>query len=208
MLRVARTPPVIHVVDDDPYVLGSVLSLLQAKGYVVRGFSSPQEFLLHCEAEEAACVVLGIGMSTMSGVELQQMLALAGRAPPVVFLTAPGDIAAIVRAIRAGAVDVLAKPPNAHDLLRAIAEALTLDERQRMARKETALFMQRMASLTVRERQVFRCIVDGRMNKQIAADLGISEATVKVHRCRVMQKLRARRIAELVQMAHRAAVQP
>jgi FixJ family two-component response regulator len=193
-------------VDDDPYVLSSVLSLLQAEGYRARGFSSPEEFLLHCDVEEAECVVLGICMPAMSGLELQQKLALAGRAPPAVFLTGPGDIAAVVRAIRAGAVDVLARPPDAHDLLRAIAEALKIDEHQRVARKETALFMQRLASLTARELQVFRCIVDGRMNKQTAAELGISEATVKVHRCRVMQKLRARGIAELVQMAHRCRV--
>ena len=206
-VRATRLSTAIHVVDDEPDVLKSVLRLLYAEGFDARGFLSPEEFLAHCESEVPACAVVDLEMPTMTGLELQKRLCAESQAPAIVFLTGHGDIPSSVQAMRAGAVDFLTKPLDARDLLRAVREAVKRSERQRATCGASALLRQRLSDLTARERQVLHHIVQGRLNKQIAGDLGISERTVRSHRARVMRKMGARTLAQLVHMADQATLE-
>jgi len=185
----------IFLVDDEPPIVRGLERLLRAAGYDVRGFLSSRAFL---EQHDPA----------IPGFELQRLLLDSGCERPIIFLTGRGDIPMSVRAMRAGAVSFLTKPVQGRELLDAVRLALEKDSNARAARGRLVAIEHRLATLTARERQVLEHVVSGRLNKQIAADLGTAEKTVKVHRGRVMEKMRARSIAELVRICDRAGVAP
>jgi FixJ family two-component response regulator len=191
----------VHVVDDAPEVRLSLTRLLSAAGYRVRAFESAESFLQSHDPEAPGCLLLDVCMAGQSGPELQHWLASAGLARPIVFLTGNGDIQTGVHAMKEGAVDFLTKPVDDVRLFAAVEEALRRDAEQRAKRSILNTIRQRQGSLTPRERQVMAQVIRGRLNKQIAADLGTGEKTVKVHRARVMSKMAVRSVAELVQLA-------
>lgn len=196
-------PETIHLLDDEAGMRKALSRLLHAEGYQVHAFASPREFLDACNAEEIGCLLLDVAMPGLDGIELQRRLVRAGARFPIVFLTAHGDIPMTVRAIQAGAVDFLTKPVDDNILLRAVRRALELAERQKQERDETARISARFGRLTPREREVMECVVAGKPNKLIAADLGTCEQTVKVHRGRVMEKMGAASLADLIHFAAR-----
>ena len=196
----------VFIVDDDPGVLKGLSRLLRATGHDIRLYTSPQEFLTCHSATVPGCAVLDVALPGLDGLELQQALMAGGSHRPVIFLTGKGDIPTTVRAMRAGAVDFLTKPVSEKDLLGAIARAEEQDTKSRQAQAELASIQARIATLTAREREVFEHVVAGRLNKQIAGDLGTVEKTIKVHRGRMMEKLGVRTVADLVRMAGKAGV--
>jgi FixJ family two-component response regulator len=202
--------PCVRVVDDDASVLKALGRLLRAAGFAVRTFPSPQVFLNEHDATAPGCVVLDLSMPGLDGLQIQRALTVLGDDCPIVFITGHGDIASSVSAMKAGAVDFLTKPFEAQRLLEAVRTAVEKDRTVRAARAERSSIGARMAALTPREREVMAQVCAGRLNKQIAADLGIAEKTVKVHRARVMKKMGAGSVAELVQLvsATRASSHP
>jgi FixJ family two-component response regulator len=196
----------VFLVDDDAGVLKALSRLLRASGYDVRSYTSPREFLAAHDATIPGCAVLDVSMPGLDGLELQQALATGGAHRPVVFLTGRGNIPMSVRAMKAGAVDFLTKPVRDQDLLAAVARAEELDAESRRAQSELASIQAKIAILTPREREVLTHVVAGRLNKQIAYDLGTVEKTIKVHRGRMMEKLGVRTVADLVRMAERAGI--
>jgi FixJ family two-component response regulator len=196
----------VFLVDDDPGVLRALTRLLYAAGHRVEAFHSPQEFLAAHNPAAPGCAVLDLAMPGLSGLELQQALAASGCYRPVIFVTGRGDVPSSVQAMKAGAVDFLVKPVGDEDLLAVVERALDRDRLMRQARAELNTIAERLDTLTLREREVLRHVVAGRLNKQIAAELGIVEKTIKVHRSRVMEKLRVRSVAELVRMAERGGI--
>src|SRR5262249_35032241 len=200
--------PIVFVVDDDPSVREALHSLLRSVGLEVRAFASPQEFLASEQPDAPRCLVLDVRLPGRSGLAFQRALADRGGGVPIIFITGHGDIPMSVRAMKAGAVEFLTKPFRDQDLLDAIQLAI---ERDRARRRDDAAgsgLKERFASLTAREREVMALVVTGRLNKQIAADLSLSEITVKVHRGQVMHKMHARSLAELVRMADRLGLSP
>jgi FixJ family two-component response regulator len=195
----------IFIVDDDVDVLNALSRLLRAKGYDTRSYTSPQEFLAHHDATIPGCIILDVSMPGLDGLELQLALT-AGGSQPVIFVTGKGDIPTTVRAVKSGAVDFLTKPVNDYDLLGAIARAEEQDAESRRIQAELASIWAKIATLTPREREVLAHVVAGRLNKQIAGDLGTVEKTIKVHRGRMMGKLRVRTVADLVRMAEKAGI--
>ncbi len=198
----------VHLVDDDESVRRGLGRLLRASGYQVRTHESTAEFLDQDLGDAPTCVVLDVKMPDETGLELQERMRTLRYAPPIVFLTGHGDIPMSVQAMRAGAVDFLTKPVDSYDLLVAIERALALDRQARTERDETREMRRRLDSLTRRERQVLERVIGGHLNKQIGFELGIAEKTVKVHRGRVMDKMAAGSLAELVRMAQRLGVEP
>jgi len=196
----------VFLVDDDAGVLKALARLLQARGYAVQSFTSPQAFLAGHDACVPGCAVLDISMPDLDGLALQQALTAKGSQRPVIFLTGRGDIPTSVRAMRAGAIDFLTKPVNDADLLAAIARAEREDSEIRSASASLNSIHARLAMLTPREREVMTHVIAGRLNKQIAGDLGTVEKTVKVHRGRVMSKLGVRSVADLVRLAEKAGI--
>ena len=192
--------PCVRVVDDDASVLKSLGRLLRAAGFSVRTFPSSQEFLLQHDPEAPGCVVLDLSMPGLNGLQLQQALARFDAPCPVIFITGYGDVPASVRAMKAGAVDFLLKPFDQAQLLSAVRAAIELDRSARAERAERSSLGAKVAALTPREREVMAHVVAGRLNKQIAAELGTAEKTVKVHRARVMKKMGVASVAELVAM--------
>jgi FixJ family two-component response regulator len=191
---------VVFVVDDDPAVREALCSLIRSVGLNAEAFASAQDFLNSPRPDAAACLVLDVRMPGLSGLDLQRELAGSGERIPIIFITGHGDIPMSVRAMKAGAAEFLPKPFRDQDLLDAIGQAL---ERDQAARKERAALTEirgRYDTLTAREREVAPLIVRGMLNKQAAAELGISEITVKVHRRNVMRKMKVRSLAELVRM--------
>jgi FixJ family two-component response regulator len=191
----------IHVVDDDDSLRAALLELLGAAGFATRGYGSTGAFLLDPLPDRPGCVLLDVRMPGPSGLELQAALQRQGVALPIVFLTGHADIASSVRAMKAGAVDFLEKPIARDALLDAVRRALMLDASRRTARDEAQRHDARLAALTARERDVFDRIVAGRLNKQIADELGISLRTVKAHRAQLMEKLGVATAAELGTLA-------
>lgn len=187
----------IFVVDDDPGVLKALSRRLRVKGYAVEAFASPHEFLARHDPAIAGCALLDVFMPDLDGLELQRALTAGGFQRPVIFLTGQGDIPMSVRAMRAGAVDFLTKPVADDALLEAIARAVQADADYRRKRAERDAARARLTTLTPREREVLTHVVAGRLNKQIAYDLGTVEQTIKVHRRRVMEKLGVRTILDL-----------
>jgi FixJ family two-component response regulator len=198
--------PIVYFVDDEPLSLRSVSRLLQSAGWTTRMFDAPGAFLQSVRADMTGCVVLDVQMPGLNGLDLQQMLLAAGCHLPVIFLSGHADIPISVRAMKAGAVDFLVKPVGERDLLSAVERAMSRDVRERRERQGLAEITQRAALLTPREREVLSLVVTGLLNKQIAGLLGTTEKTIKVHRSRVMTKMRAQSVAELVRMASRIGV--
>ena len=198
----------VFLVDDDPAVLRSLERLLRAAGFSVRGFTSPQAFLEQHDPALPGCAVLDLSMEGLTGLDLQQALAARGSDRPVIFLTGHGDVATSVQAMKGGATDFLTKPVAAETLLVAIRLGVEKDRLARAARSARDAIEQRLAMLTPREREVLRHIVAGRLNKQIAAEIGTAEKTVKVHRGRLMAKLGIRSVAELVRITAAAGIVP
>jgi FixJ family two-component response regulator len=195
------TKPLIHVLDDDDSLRTSHLRLLTAAGFDTCGYVSAGDFMLNPIPDRHGCILLDLRMPGPSGLELQAALDRQGSKLPIVFLTAHADVAASVRAMKAGAVDFLIKPVEPETLLDAIRRALTRDMMGRTARSEVDWLMTRFATLSPREREVFTRIVAGRLNKQIADELGVSERTVKAQRAHVLAKLQANSIADLGRFA-------
>jgi FixJ family two-component response regulator len=180
--------------------------LLRARGYEVEAFTSPQAFLAGHDASIPGCAVFDISMPGLDGLELQQVLTAGGSLRPVIFLTGKGDIPTSVRAMKAGAIDFLTKPVNGDELLAAIARAENKDATTRRDSAELDQINARFAILTPREREVMTHVIAGRLNKQIAGDLGTVEKTIKVHRGRVMEKMGVRSVADLVRLAEKAGI--
>jgi len=196
----------VYIVDDDPDVCRAVGRLVRGAGYEVREFNSAREFLVAHEPEPPGCLLLDLSMPEVDGLQLQQSLAASGCHRPIVFLTANGDVHNTVRAMKAGAVNFLTKPVDRDELVAALAEALERDAAGRAAWEMRNTVIGRIATLTPRERQVFEKVVAGRLNKQIAAELGTVEKTIKVHRARVMQKLHATSLIQLIEIAKLAGI--
>jgi FixJ family two-component response regulator len=192
--------PIVFVVDDDASMREAVQDLIASVGLQARGFASPREFLEAARPDAPACLVLDVRLPGSSGLNFQQELAQAGVHIPVIFITGHGDIPMSVRAIKAGAVEFLTKPFRDQELLDAINAGI---ERNRAQRREAVVMddlRQRYAALTPREREIMALVILGRMNKQIAGALGVSEVTVKVHRGQIMRKMHAKSLPDLVRM--------
>jgi FixJ family two-component response regulator len=198
--------PVVFVIDDDRSVRDALEGLLRSVGLTVQSFGSTQEFLQGERLDAPGCLVLDVRLPGRSGLDLQRELADSGIHLPIVFITGHGDIPMSVRAIKAGALEFLTKPFHDQELLDAIQLGIERDRARRRDAAAIAGLRERLDSLTRREREIMALVVTGRMNKQIAADLAVSEITVKVHRGHVMRKMRARSLAELVRMADRLGV--
>jgi FixJ family two-component response regulator len=194
----------VYLVDDDAGVLKALSRLLRAKGYDVRPYSSPQLFLEEHDVTVPGCAVLDVSMPGLDGLELQRALtATSGFHRSVLFVTGKGDIPTSVRAMKAGAIDFLTKPVKDVDLFEAVSRAESRDAELRRLHSEMESMQAKVGTLTTREREVLTHVVAGRLNKQIAGDLGTVEKTIKVHRSRMMGKLGIRNVADLVRMAEK-----
>jgi FixJ family two-component response regulator len=200
---VKDTDAIVFVVDDDPSIREAIKSLLTLEGLCVETFGSANEFLRNERPDLPGCVVLDVELPGLSGLDLQRELAAHGIRLPIIFITGYGDIPMSVRAMKAGALEFLTKPFRDQDLLDAIQQALERDRAARLHSKETAELRQRFEALTSREREVMSLVVAGWLNKQIGFELEISEITVKIHRGRVMNKMGAQSLADLVRMTER-----
>jgi len=198
----------VFLVDDEPELRQALSRLLRAEGLDVEDFGSAPAFLARVDDACTGCLVLDLAMPELDGLELQRQLAARGAHLGIVFLTGHGDIPTSVRAIKAGALDFLTKPVRRADLLRAVHAALHHARAQHEAAVVTAGLRGRLAQLTPREREVFAHVIAGKLNKVIAADLGTTEQTIKVHRARVMEKLAVESVADLVRVAQQLGVQP
>jgi RNA polymerase sigma factor (sigma-70 family) len=193
--------PVVFIVDDEPAITGALARLCRSAGLAAETFSSADEFLDRPPPFRPGCVVLDVQMPGLNGLELQDRLAEMEDSLPLVFISGQSDIPISVRAMKRGAVDFLPKPVRDEELLEAVQQAIRQAEEAERQRREAESLRQRVASLTPREQEVFSLVASGLLNKQIGARLGTSEKTIKAHRGRVMQKLRAASVADLVRMA-------
>jgi FixJ family two-component response regulator len=193
--------PSVSIVDDDPEFRDSVVRLLRSVGLHTRQFSSVSDFLNAGPSDGPTCLVLDIRMPGGSGLELQRDLAAANRHVPIIFITAHGDIPMSVQAMKGGAIEFLTKPFRDQDLLDAVEAGLARDRAQRESDRALSALKERFEALSSREREVMVQVTAGRLNKQIAHDIGISESTVKVHRTHLMRKMKARSLPELSRMA-------
>jgi FixJ family two-component response regulator len=192
---------VVAIVDDDSWALDGLQRLIRSAGWKAETFASAQEFLARSGAKKPTCLILDLQLPGLSGLDLQKRMADVGLEIPIVFLTGHGDIPASVRAMKAGAVEFLTKPVDEQKLLQAIQEAIERDRGTRQRRAAMLELRRRYESLTAREQEVLRQVVSGLLNKQIAAELNITEFTVKFHRGHIMHKMRADSLADLVRMA-------
>jgi len=199
---------VVYVVDDDESVRRSLARLLRSAGLTAETFPSAQAFLDRELPDRTACLVLDVRLPGLSGLDLQGALTQTERIVPIVFITGHGNVPMSVQAMKSGAVDFLQKPFEEDQLLAAIDRALARCRAARAERTDRMVVQRRFDTLTPRERQVLGLVVAGRLNKQIAADLGAAEKTIKIHRGRVMRKMEASSVAELVRMSQRIGIQP
>ena len=200
--------PMVFVVDDDPSVRKSLGRLLKTAGYLAKTFASAGEFMRRDAYPGPSCLVLDVQLPDLNGLELQQVLATSAHSLPIIFISGHGDIPTSVRAMKGGALDFLPKPFTAQDLLRVIGEALERNRREQKDHLEISIIQKRLDQLTPREYEVLCGVVAGKLNKQIAAELRVGEKTVKVHRGRVMEKMHADSLAELVRTAEKIGVIP
>lgn len=203
--------PVVYIVDDEPAVLRAVSRLLTSAGFRVRAFESPLRFVAEHDAEISGCVLADLSMPEMDGLALQEALCSPtddAPARPIIFLSGRADIPSSVQAMKQGAIDFLTKPVDDEALLDAVRRAIDRDLEARRGRRALESLHERWRSLTPREREVMERVVAGRLNKQIAYELGTAEKTIKVHRGRVMQKMQADSLADLVRMAQRLSTPP
>ena len=198
----------VFLIDDEPSVLKALARVIGATGFRTASFSSPQSFLEQYEPAARGCIVLDVSMPGFTGLELQQALIEKNCSLPIVFLTARGDIPTSVRAMKHGAVDFLTKPVDDNDLIAAVDRALDREATDQVRRAQIAELQMRFSTLTSREQEVLGYVIAGRLNKQIAAVLGTTEKTVKVHRARVMEKMQAQSLAELVRLSGTAGISP
>ena len=196
----------VFIVDDEPSVRKSLRRLLEAADYRVEVFASAWEFLQRQPYSGIGCLVLDMQMPDLNGLELQEALASSDRYLPIVFITGHGDVPTSVRAMKAGAIDFLSKPFDEKDLLAAIESALEKARHQSQTQAESSEVERRLATLTPREHEVLLQVLTGRLNKQIAAALGASEKTIKVHRGRVMHKMQVQSVADLVRLCEKAGI--
>jgi RNA polymerase sigma factor (sigma-70 family) len=194
------TPPTVFIVDDDAAVRDSLALLLELKGFRTRQFAGAEAFLDEYRPESPGCVVLDLRMPGMSGLELQAELAQRGAKLPVIVITAHGDVATTRTALKGGAIDFIEKPIDDEALVAAITAALDRDARERAEAQASASVAERLARLTSREREVLARVADGKHNREIAAELGISPRTVEVYKSRLMEKLQVRRLPDLVRL--------
>jgi len=199
---------IVFVIDDDAAMRETLGSLFRSVGLQVELFGSAREFAEFRMPDIASCLVLDIRLPGVSGLEFQTELAAKDIRIPIIFMTGHGDIPMSVKAMKAGAIDFLTKPFREQDILDAVIRSLERDQERRDSEKGVAELRSRFASLTSREQEVIALVLDGLMNKQIAAKLGVSEITVKVHRGHMMQKMKARSVIELVAMAHLLGIRP
>jgi FixJ family two-component response regulator len=199
-------PPVVFIVDDDISVRDSMKNLFRSVGLDVEAFATAQDFLAFQPSDAPRCLVLDVRLPGFSGLDLQRKLDETHRDIPIVFITAHGDIRMSVQAMKAGAVEFLTKPFRDQELLDAVQDALERDRAVRLQRAESADLLQRYQSLSAREKEVMTLVVRGLLNKQVAADLGTSEATIKLHRGRLMRKMRAGSISDLTRMAEKIGI--
>jgi FixJ family two-component response regulator len=196
--RAVAEQPLVLIVDDDERIRTALQELLLSVGIDSTCFASTRELLDSVLPDRPGCLVLDVRMPGSSGLDLQNHLAVSGNAKPIIFLTGHGDISMTVRAMKAGAIDFLTKPVHDQTLLDAVAAGIARDTAQRATARVVKQHSERAATLTPRERQVFREVAQGRLNKQIAHNLGISEITVKLHRSKVMRKMEAKSVGDLV----------
>ena len=196
--------PIVYVLDDEPAVVVALARMLQSSGFTVSPYTSAAEFLAAHDAETPGCLVADVRMPCMNGLELQRTLLARGIDRAVVFVTGQGDIPTTVQAMKAGAVTFLSKPVQRAELVVAVREALLRDAVGRAQHREREDLVRRLASLTPRERQVLELVATGMLNKQIAAELGAAEKTIKVHRGRIMEKMQVRTATALVGLLSRA----
>jgi FixJ family two-component response regulator len=199
---------IVFVVDDDPLVRDSVADLLASAGFAVQAFGSAADFIQAKRPDIPACLILDIELPDLSGLDLQTEMASSGIEVPIIFVTGHGDIRKSVRAMKAGAVEFLTKPLRDQELFAAVRQALLRDSEFRKHRSEVLELRERLGTLTARERQVLTLVVAGLLNKQIAGELGTSELTIKAHRGRVMRKMQAASLADLVRMAEKLGISP
>lgn len=199
-------PRTVFVVDDDEALRRATTRLLDSHGYLVRTFASATEFLEQFDPRQPGCLLLDVRMPGQTGFELQQALLERGVVLPIVFLTGHADVPTSVQAMKQGAVDLLQKPVREADLIQALERALERDARMRQEHDVVTVLRRRYDTLTQREQEILAAIVTGQLNKQVAYSLGIAERTVKLHRARVLQKMRADSLAELVLMAKRLGI--
>jgi len=198
----------VFVIDDDESVRRQTARLIRTAGWRVETFVSAEAFLAYTVPDRPACLVLDLQLPGPSGLDLQTRLIQAGRELPIVFITGHGDVPSSVRAMKGGAVDFLLKPFDGKELLACVERALAFSREQRAERAERAVIEARFATLTPREQEVLMLVVTGKLNKQIAGDLGNAEKTIKVHRGRVMAKMQASSVAELVRMVQKLRPAP
>jgi FixJ family two-component response regulator len=199
--------PTVYVVDDDDSVRASVLNLLNAEGIEARGFATGREFVAQARTDAPSCLVCDMQMPELDGLELAAELARRGNDIPVIFMTGFGSIPLSVRAMKAGAVEFLTKPVVPDALILAVREALALDAAGLAARRELAELRRRHATLTPREQETLRLVIGGLLNKQVADELGVSEIMAKTHKRKVMEKMAARSLPDLVRHAERLQIE-
>ena len=197
---------VIAVVDDDPSVRRGLQRLIRSLGWEAEAFASAQDFLASAQAASSSCLVLDLQLPGLSGLDLQKRMAEIGLEIPIIFLTGHGNIPASVQAMKAGAIEFLTKPVDEQDLVRAIQEAIERDHRTRQQHADMRDLRDRYESLTAREQEIMQQVVSGLLNKQIAAELEITEFTVKFHRGHIMRKMRADSLADLVRMGENLGI--
>ena len=202
----SQANPTVFIVDDDLSVLKGLSRLLRSARLNPVTFASPEEFLDRHDPHAPGCLVLDVAMPGLDGLQLQQALIAKGSEIPIIFLTGQGDIPTSVQAMKGGAVDFLTKPVHDDCLLAAIRAAIEKDRQQRQAGADVAEIRQRLATLTPREREVLEHVISGQLNKQTAAELGTVEKTIKVHRARMLAKMKVQSVAELVWLAEKAGI--